>query len=379
MASSKRDYYEVLGVAKDASGDDVKKAYRQLALKFHPDRNPGDHTAEDKFKEATEAFDVLFDAKKRAHYDRFGHVEPGQGGFSGFDPSTINDIFGDFFGDIFGGRGRRGGGGSSGVRGSDLRYNLEIEFDDAAFGKALTLTIPRLTPCEVCEGSGAKKGTRPSACPTCKGAGELHVQRGFFQMSQTCPRCAGSGRVVTDPCASCKGEGRVEKTDTVAVEIPKGAYDGLRIRYIGKGEAGASGGGDGDLYVVLSVKPHPYFIRDDHDLLVEVPISFTQAALGATIDVPTLDGMVQMKVPAGTQSGKVFGIKGKGMPILNGYGSGDEHVRVVVETPSKLSKEQRELLVRFAEISGADVHPHRKSFFDKVKELLGTRGAAAKK
>jgi molecular chaperone DnaJ len=373
----KRDYYEVLGVARTASPQELKSAYRKLALQFHPDKNPGNPEAEERFKEATEAYEVLSDGEKRARYDRFGHQAPG-----GFGPGfgqgaegfgNLNDIFGDIFGEIFGaggGRQRRGGGGRS--RGSDLRYNLEVGFKDAAFGTEAKIKIPRHRQCEPCRGLGARAGTQAKTCPTCHGTGELRMTQGFFQISRTCAQCSGAGKVITDPCPACRGAGKVETESQVTVRVPPGSDTGTRLRYTGEGEPGDRGGPPGDLYVVIQVQEHPIFVREETEVICEVPLSFTQAALGAQIDVPTLDGKVKMKVPAGTQSGKVFRLRGKGFPVLgNASQRGDQHVRVTVEVPERLTKKQRELLEQFAAISGEDAHPQAKTFFDKVRELFG--------
>jgi len=379
----KRDYYEVLGAARTATPQELKSAYRKLALQFHPDKNPGDATAEEKFKECTEAYEVLSDAEKRARYDRFGHQAPGGfgGGFSGGEGfGNINDIFGDIFGEIFGGgggRGRQRGGGNGRQRGSDLRYNLSISFTDAAFGTEAKIKIPRHRNCEACKGLGARPGTTAKTCPTCHGAGELRMTQGFFQISRTCAQCSGSGKVITDPCQTCRGQGKVASESTLTVKIPPGVDTGTRLKLTGEGEPGDRGGPAGDLYVVVQVEEHPIFVREDTEVICEVPVSFTQAALGATIEVPTLDGKVKMKVPAGSQSGKVFRLRGKGFPALGGSAQrGDQHVRVTVEVPANLSKKQRELLEQFAAISGEDAHPQQKGFFAKVRELFGSEAAA---
>jgi molecular chaperone DnaJ len=367
--SQKRDYYEVLGVARTVSAQELKSAYRKVALQYHPDRNPGDHAAEDKFKEAAEAYEVLSDPEKRARYDRFGHAgNPFEGFGQGFNAQSINDIFGEIFGDIFGGRQRGGRGGKA--RGADLRYNLEISFEEAAFGCEVQVRIPRPKACEACEGTGSKD-KQVRTCPTCGGAGEVRFTQGFFAVSRPCSQCGGAGQVVSNPCQVCKGAGRVESDSQLSVKIPGGVDTGTRVRLSGEGEPGALGGPPGDLYVVVHVREHPLFVREDYEVLCEVPISFTQAALGAHIDVPTLDGKVKMKVPAGTQTGKVFRLKGKGIPHLHGGGRGDQHVRVNVETPTELSRQQRELLEKFAEIAGEDTHPQSKSFLSKVRELFG--------
>lgn len=365
----KRDYYEVLGVQKTASAQELKSAFRKVALQYHPDRNPGDQEAEEKFKEASEAYEVLSDPERRAKYDRFGHSgNPFEGfGGGGFQGVNINDIFGDIFGEIFGGgRGRR-----ASNRGADLRYNLEISFEEAAFGCRPKVNIPRPRACDVCNGTGSKSGTGPKPCRTCGGQGEVRFTQGFFAVSRPCGDCRGTGEVVADPCGKCRGAGKVPAEETIEVNIPAGVDNGTRVRLTGMGEPGDRGGPPGDLYVTVIVREHPLFQREDYEVFCEVPISFTQAALGAKIDVPTLDGKVKMTVPSGTQSGKVFRLKGKGVPHLHSQQRGDQHVRVIVETPTDLTPKQRELLEKFAELSGEESHPQSKSFFDKVRELFG--------
>ncbi|WP_242344245.1 molecular chaperone DnaJ [Anaeromyxobacter terrae] len=369
----KRDYYDVLGVERAADEQAIKTAYRRLAHKLHPDKNPGDKHAEEQFKEASEAYEVLSDPDKRARYDRFGHTNGGMPGAEGFPfggGASINDIFGDIFGEMFGGGGARRQQRQR-TRGSDLRYHLEIGFEEAAFGTVARITIPRPKACEACHGSGAKPGTGPKTCPTCGGAGEIRLTQGFFSIARTCHHCQGSGRVIVDKCPACGGQGALREEATVEVKVPPGVDTGTRLKLSGEGEpAPVAGGSPGDLYVVLQVRDHPIFSREDTEVLCEMPISFAQAALGATIDVPTLDGPAKLKVPAGTQSGKVFRLKGKGIPALSGGGRGDEHVRVLVETPTHLGKEQRELLERFAALSGEETHPQARSFWQKVGDLL---------
>ena len=376
----KRDYYEVLAVPRTATPAELKSAYRKLAIQFHPDKNPGNHAAEESFKECSEAYEVLADEEKRARYDRFGHGAPGGfgPGFAGGQGfSDINDIFGDIFGEIFGQRGRQQRPGGR-TRGSDVRYNLEVSFTEAAFGTEAKVKIPRHKQCETCKGLGARPGTSATTCPTCHGAGELRMTQGFFQISRTCGQCQGAGKVVTNPCQTCRGAGKVEQESVLNVKVPPGVDTGTRLKLTGEGEPGERGGPPGDLYVVVHVQEHAIFVREDTEVICEVPISFTQAALGAQIEVPTLDGKVKMKIPAGSQSGKVFRLKGKGFPSLQQYGHrGDQHVRVTVEVPSSLSKKQRELLEQFAAISGEDAHPQAKGFLEKVREMFGADGDEA--
>jgi molecular chaperone DnaJ len=374
----KRDYYEVLGVARTCTPQELKSAFRKLALQYHPDKNPGDKKAEESFKELSEAYEVLSDSDKRARYDRFGHQAPGGFGPSPFDAgfggANINDIFEGIFGDIFGGGGRRSRSGRQ--RGRDMRYNLEVTFQEAAFGSEAKVKIPRHKNCATCHGSGAKPGTGPHTCPTCHGSGELRLTQGFFQIARPCNQCQGTGKVITDPCTTCHGAGKVEEESILTVKVPPGVDTGTRLKLTGEGEAGENGGAPGDLYVVVHVQEHPIFIREDTEVICEVPISFTQAALGATIEVPTLDGKVKMKIPGGTQSGKVFRLRGKGIPHLNGYQRGDQHVRVTVEVPTSMTRKQRELLEQFAALSGEETHPQAKSFFEKVREMFGSEESA---
>ncbi|TCO83835.1 molecular chaperone DnaJ [Plasticicumulans lactativorans] len=372
----KRDFYEVLGVAKNASDDDIKKAYRRLAMKLHPDRNPGDAVAEEKFKEVKEAYEVLSDARKRAAYDQFGHAGlegaagGGAGGFGAGGGPSFSDIFGDVFGDIF--SGGRGGGRDAAYRGSDLRYMLDLTLEEAVFGTTAKIRVPTLVSCQHCNGSGAKKGTKPSTCPTCNGVGQVRMQQGFFSIQQTCPRCHGRGVVIMDPCDHCHGHGRVEEQKTLSVKVPPGVDNGDRIRLAGEGEAGEGGGPSGDLYVQIRVKPHPIFTREENDLYCEVPISFTMAALGGELDVPTLDGRVNLKVPAETQTGRVFRLRNKGVKPVRGGNQGDLLCKVTVETPVNLTAEQRDLLERFAATMGDRAHEHApqsQGWFDKVKSF----------
>jgi molecular chaperone DnaJ len=370
-SNGKRDYYEVLGVGRDAGAEEIKKAYRKIALKSHPDRHPGDKAAEDRFKEASEAYQILCDPERRAQYDRFGHAAFEQAaGFGGFDFSSggFEEIFGDIFGDFFGGP-RRGR--SRTRRGEDLRYDLEITFEEAVFGVEKTVRVPRLAACEDCKGSGSKNGTPRETCSACRGSGQLRFQQGLFSIAKTCGQCQGQGTVLRDPCRTCGGAGAVRTQHTLSVSIPAGVDTGSRLKLRGEGETGLNGGTPGDLYVVLHVREHPLFRREGNDVICDVPIGFPQAALGGEIDVPTPHGKVKMKIPAGTQSGNVFRLKGKGAPDVRGYGHGDALVQVVVETPKKLNARQRELLEEFARLSGEEVHPISKGFFDKVKEMFG--------
>ena len=366
----KRDYYEVLGVDRGASSEDLKKAYRRLAMKFHPDRQSSDPKAEEKFKEASEAYEILNDGEKRAAYDRFGHagVDPNQGGASGFEGS-FSDIFGDVFGDIFGGsRGR-----SDGVsRGSDLRYNLNLTLEQAVGGDTIEIKIPVMTACADCDGTGCAPGSSPTTCSDCSGTGQIRVSQGFFSLQQTCPRCRGQGRIITDPCRSCGGSGRVEKSKTLSVKVPAGVDNGDRIRLTGEGEAGLRGGPPGDLYVQVEVKDHPIFVRDGRHLYCEVPISFPDAALGGQMEVPTLDGRVNLKIPKETQTGKVFRLRGKGVTQVRGGGVGDLLCKVQIETPVELTQQQKELLEKFKESLGENEKhsPKERSWFSGVKSFF---------
>jgi molecular chaperone DnaJ len=378
---SKRDYYEVLGVARDAEAGDLKKAYRRLAMKFHPDRNPGDAQAEASFKEAKEAYEVLTDANKRAAYDRFGHagVERGHGmGGGGYSNAAdaFSDIFGDVFGDIFGG-GRRGGRGQM-HRGADLRYELDLTLEQAVAGDTINLEIPSLVACTRCEGAGAEPGSEPVVCATCQGGGRVRVQQGFFSIQQPCPTCQGSGTRIENPCTECTGRGRVRKVRTLSVKVPAGVDNGDRIRLTGEGEAGFSGGPSGDLYVDIHVRPHAIFTREGQDLSCEVPVSFATAALGGEVDVPTLNGQVSLKIPAETQSGRTFRLRGKGVRSVRSSAPGDLFCRVQIETPVKLSEEQKAMLRAFDESlhgGGGRHSPKARSWFDGVKEFFERMGA----
>jgi molecular chaperone DnaJ len=375
--SRKRDYYEVLGVDRSVSEEDLKRAYRKLAVKFHPDKNPGDHSAEEKFKEIGEAYEALSDPSKRAAYDRYGHAafQGGMGSGGGFhDPFDIfREVFsgggGGIFEQFFGGGG--GGADPSGrQRGSDLRYDLQVTLEEAARACEKEIEIRKLDPCEPCGGTGAQKGSKIVTCPTCRGRGQVVASRGFFQVAQTCPACHGSGRIVEKPCASCQGEGRVEKTSRVKIKIPAGIDTESRLRSTGGGEAGVRGGPAGDLYVVVHIREHDVFTRNGIDLACEVPIPFSTAALGGEIKVPTLDGSVSLKIPPGTQGGSVFRIRGFGMPALQGIGKGDILTQVQVEVPTRLNSEQRAALQAFAELCGEENNPIHKSFYDRVKSFF---------
>ena len=373
---SKRDYYEVLGVDKDADDKDIKKSYRRVAMKYHPDRNPDDPDAEEKFKEATEAYDVLMDGEKRQAYDQFGHAGVDSsmgGGAGGFGGSNFSDIFGDVFGDIFGGGGGRGRGPGGPQRGSDLRYTLDISLEDAVKGTTVEIRVPTLVGCETCDGSGAKKGSTPTTCGTCGGVGQVRMQQGFFQVQQTCPTCRGRGQSISDPCTDCHGQGRVEKTKTLSVKVPPGVDTGDRIRLSGEGEAGPEGGPPGDLFVQMSVKQHPIFERDGKNLYCEVPITFVDAAVGGELEVPTLDGRVKLKIPAETQTGKLFRLRGKGVKPVRGGSVGDLLCRAVVETPVNLNKQQKAMLREFQDSlgeGGKSQSPRQTSWFEGVKSFF---------
>ena len=371
---SKRDYYEVLGVSRDVSEADLKKAYRRLAMKYHPDRNTDNsEDAEAKFKEAKEAYEVLNDANKRAAYDQYGHagVDPSMGGRPGGGGAGFEDIFGDVFGDIFGG-GRRGGGPQA-HRGSDLQYNLELSLEDAVFGTEVKIHVPTLVSCKTCSGSGAKEGTTATTCTTCHGAGQVRMQQGFFAVQQTCPQCRGKGKMIADPCPDCHGQGRKQEQKTLSVKVPAGVDTGDRIRLAGEGEAGENGAPSGDLYVQMHVKPHDIFTRDDNDLFCEMPITIGTATLGGEIEVPTLDGKLRLKIPAETQTGKLFRMRGKGVKPVRGGVTGDLLCRVNVETPVKLSNKQKELLREFEKSvqEGGEHHsPQHASWGDRVKKFF---------
>jgi molecular chaperone DnaJ len=373
---SKRDYYEVLGVEKNASEAELKKAYKRLAMKYHPDRNPDDAEAEEKFKEAKEAYEVLNDAQKRAAYDQFGHagVDPSAaaGAGAGFGGgANFSDVFGDIFGDIFGGG--RGGGRQQAQRGADLRYNLTLTLEEAVQGTTVKIRVPTMVHCDTCGGSGAKKGTSPKTCDTCGGHGQVRIQQGFFSVQQTCPKCHGSGQMISDPCGTCHGQGRVQEHKTLSVKVPAGVDTGDRIRLAGEGEAGEQGAPAGDLYVQVRVREHAIFKRDDTDLYCEVPIDFVTATLGGELEVPTLDGRVKLKVPAGTQTGKIFRMRGKGVRSVRGQAVGDLLCAVNVETPVNLNGKQKDLLREFGNSlssSGKEHNPQTHSWVDGVKKFF---------
>jgi molecular chaperone DnaJ len=369
---SKADYYEVLGVSRECGDGELKTAYRRLAMKFHPDRNPGDATAEERFKEASEAYGVLSDAQKRAAYDRYGHAasSAGFGGAGPFaDAADLGDIFGDLFGEMFGGGGgqRRG---SRVQRGEDLRFDITIEFQEAVFGKETEIKVRRRENCATCRGLGTSSGRGPTTCAQCNGRGQLRYQQGFFSVARACATCAGTGSVITDPCATCRGETRVVREFKMNVKVPAGVEDGTRIRYSGEGESGRFGGPKGDLYVVLSVRPHDFFERDGYDLHCVVPISFPQAVLGADIEIPSLDGEVTLRVPEGTQTGKQFHIRSQGVPHLNESGRGDLIVEVIVQIPKKLSRTQREIVRQLADSMTVENKPASRNMLNKMKDLF---------
>lgn len=386
---TKRDYYEVLGVSRESTDEQLKKAYRKLAIKLHPDKNSGDAHAEERFKELSEAYEALSDPQKRAAYDRFGHdafrAGAGPQGGGGFhDPMDVfREVFGGGFGgggggsvfDDFieqalggGGRGRSAGGGQ---RGNDLRYDLEIEFEEAANGVEKEITFSKPETCPDCSGRGAAGDSRAETCPTCRGQGQVAHSRGFFTVASTCPKCSGLGQIIKNPCKSCHGEGRLQQRRTVKIRVPAGIDSGLRLRSSGNGEAGLRGAPPGDLYVVIQVKPNDVFVRQDDDLLCEVPVHFTTASLGGEIEVPTLQGAAKLKIPPGTQSGTLFRLRGKGMPNVHGHGHGDQHVRIVVEIPTRLSRPMREKLEELAALASDDAYPHRQSWLEKAKRFFG--------
>lgn len=370
---AKRDYYETLGIGRSASGAEIKSAFRKLAMKHHPDKNPGDKAAEQRFKELNEAYEVLKDDQKRAAYDQLGHAafENGGGHHPGgqFDFGSFADVFDDLFGDFMGGGGRQRGAQS---RGADLRYNLEISLEEAFEGKQAQIKVPTTVRCDTCDATGSAKGSAPGACPSCRGAGRVRAQQGFFTIERTCPNCGGHGRVITDPCGDCSGSGRVHREKTLSVKIPCGVEDGTRIRLSSEGEAGTRGGTSGDLYIFVSVAAHRMFRREGANLFCRIPMPLSTAALGGQIDVPTIDGKrARLQIPEGTQTGHRFRLRGKGMTELNGNARGDMFAEIVVETPVNLTKRQKELLREFEEAGGQSTHPESEGFFSRVKELWG--------
>ncbi len=377
---TKTDYYETLGVERSADGKELKSAFRKLAMKFHPDRNPDNPGAEQSFKELNEAYEVLKDGDKRAAYDRFGHAAfqnggGAQGGFSGDFGSSMGDIFEDIFGDMMGGR-RRSSGGRE--RGADLRYNMEVTLEEAFEGKTAQIDIPSAVSCDECSGTGAKSGSSPTTCGTCGGNGRVRASQGFFSVERTCPTCQGRGEIISDPCDECSGAGRVTKERSLSVNIPAGIEDGVRIRLSGEGEAGTRGGPTGDLYIFISIKPHEFFQRDGSDLFCRIPVSMITAALGGQFEVATLDNSkARVKIPEGTQTGKQFRLKGKGMPVLRSNSQGDLYIQVVTETPQKLSRRQRELLEEFEKLSSKENSPESNGFFSRMKSFLDGLGDKA--
>jgi len=383
---TKRDYYDVLGVSRGASEEELKKAYRKLAIKYHPDKNPDNKEAEEKFKELAEAYEVLSDAQKRSTYDQFGHAAFGPGSGAGragggfHDPFDIfKDVFGggaggsifeDILGQAFGGGGGRSSSRGGPQRGNDLRYDLEIDFEDAAKGIEKEISFTKLDTCSRCDGKGAAEGAKTDVCSTCRGSGQVAHSRGFFTVASTCPRCNGAGQTISNPCRECGGDGRAQQRRKIKVRIPAGIQGGSRLRSSGNGEAGFRGGPSGDLYIVIGVRPHDLFVRDEDDLLCELPIGFTTAALGGEVEVPTLNGKANLKIPAGTQSGAVFRLRGKGMPNVHGRGHGDLHMRVLVEVPTRLNRSQKEKLEEFAAVSNNDAYPQLKSFLKKAQRFF---------
>jgi len=372
--NQKRDYYDIMGISRDSSEQDIKSAYRKLALEYHPDRNPGDKAAEEKFKEAAEAYSILSDPQKRGQYDRFGHASVSGPGTGGFDPnvfSDFSDIIGDLFGfgDLFGGGTHRSGRAAN--RGQDLRYDLDLSFEEAAFGKKTRIKVPRHESCSKCSGTGVPEGSGPTTCPTCNGNGQVRFQQGFFSITRTCGQCQGSGQFIKEPCVQCHGDGRVVKEKTLEIKIPAGVDTGSRLRVTGEGDSGIRGGSPGDLYVLIQVEEHEFFERRDDDLFCHIPISFPQAALGTVISVPTLDGQEQLKISAGTQPDSVFRIRGGGITKATGRGQGDLYVQVGVQIPKKLSREQQELISRLSETEKAENQPIQRKILERVKEIFG--------
>ncbi len=374
--AAKKDYYEVLGVNKNASDDDLKKAYRKLAKKYHPDVNPGDKTAEAKFKEASEAYQVLNDSKKRAQYDQFGHDAANFSGYNqgfsgGFEGFGFDDIFESFFGGGFGGSARRGGA----QKGRDITHNIKISFNDAAFGVEKEINIRKMEPCNTCEGTGAKKGTQKETCSTCKGSGQIKQNQntpfGQFVNVTTCNVCKGEGTIIKEPCNTCRGKGQVRKSKKIKVKIPAGIDDGQTISLRGEGDVGIKGGPPGDLYINIAVEPHPIFQRQGFDVICEFPVTFVQAALGDNLEIPTIDGKVKYTLPEGTQSGTVFRLRNKGIPNIRGYGRGNQYLKIIIEVPTNLSEKQKEILREFSELDTDNIHQQRKGFFEKMKNALG--------
>ncbi|MBX7144457.1 MAG: molecular chaperone DnaJ [Oligoflexia bacterium] len=376
MCVSKRDFYEVLGVAKTATTDEIKKAYRKKALEFHPDRNPGNKAAEEKFKEATSAYQVLSDPDNRRKYDQFGHAAfeqaTGGAGFGGFtgDFAGFEDIFGDLFGSFFGAAAGTGARRTRGRSGRDLKYDLEISFEEAAFGAEKEISIERKVMCDSCEGTGAQRGTKPETCSTCGGHGQVRIQQGFFTIARTCHVCGGSGKMVKNPCGHCRGEGLKPLSSKLSVKIPPGIDHGQRLKLRGEGESGVAGGSSGDLYVQIAVREHPFFERQESEIVCEFPIPYSLAVLGGEVEVPTLDGPASLKIPAGTESGKVFRLRNRGVQVLGTTRRGDQHVKVVVKVPKKISEKQRAMIEKLKEFDQENMSEDQKGFFDKVKNIF---------
>ncbi len=373
---AKRDYYETLGVSRNPSAEEIKRAYRRMAMKYHPDKNPGNKEAEAKFKECAEAYEVLSDTEKRRRYDQFGHEGLRGAGMHDFSRMNVEDIFSmfgfdDFFGDIFGTRSRRGARRAGPARGYDLETSVELTLNDVAQGTEKTIEFTRQDRCPDCGGSGSAKGAKPSRCTTCGGSGQIARGGGFFQMVSTCPQCRGTGEIITNPCQRCRGSGRVPKKRTVSIKIPSGVHEGQGIRVTGEGEPGRNDGPNGDLYCYVRLKPHEFLQRDGNNVIAVVPITYTQAALGATIDVPSLNGTQKLKIPPGTQYGSIFRIKGQGLPDVRSHRTGDQLVQVMIETPTRLNTKQEDLLREFAKTENSRVSPHSASFFEKLKKYFG--------
>jgi molecular chaperone DnaJ len=365
---AKRDYYEILGVSRTTGQDEIKKKYRKLALKYHPDRNPGDQAAEAAFKEASEAYEVLSDPHRRSQYDQFGHAAESMGGGNPFQGTGFGDIFGDVFSEFFGGTSRRTS--QRGQQGADLTYNMDLTFEQAAFGYSTELVIPRMEVCDACGGSGAKSSKDIEVCPVCSGTGQQRIQQGFFSVATTCSQCRGSGKIVRTPCPRCNGRGRISVNKKLKVNIPAGINTGARVKLSGEGEAGINGGRRGNLYLIINVLEHPIFERDDYDIYCKIPISITQATLGSEIEIPTLERKAKLTIPPGTQNDRIFRLRNKGIARLHGGGLGDLYVRIIVEIPTNISRRQKELLEEFAAISKEDSTPMKKTFMDKLKDFL---------